>query len=423
MGYLTDIAIRAALRKAKASGKMRRLTDGNSLTLLVLPSGIGRWQLRYSYGGKERTISFGGYPLVSLSEASAKANAARALIRDGVDPVADRRAKKAELRRVVENTFGAAAESWYAFNKLRWTRSTAEKARQYLDKDILPTLRLRPLMHITVQDLGAVVAKIEARGAFNVAKKARQWLNGIFKYSIARGWTDKNPASTLSEVAAPIPEPKNYAHLALDELPELLRALDAYDGSPMTVGAIRLALWTANRPGVTRTLRWSELDLGNALWTIEKGREGMKKGYSHLTPLPRQAVAMLRGLHKLTGNFEHVFIGRGDPLKPMSDNAVNQALAKMGFKGWQTAHGFRHLVSTAMNERGYKADWVERQLAHGDPDKIRGTYNKAVYLEHRRKMMQQWADLLDSLKSDGNVVPMKRKVNWSNHKAMPSSTE
>ena len=158
------------------------------------------------------------------------------------------------------------------------------------------------------------------------------------------------------------------------------------------------ALWTANRPGVTRTLRWSELDLDQALWTIGKGREGMKRGYAHLTPLPNQAVAMLREIHKLTGTFEYVFIGRNDPGKPLSDGAVNMLLKRLGYRGRQTTHGFRHLISTALNEQGYEPDWVERQLAHGDPDKIRGTYNKAMYLESRRKMMQDWADYLDNIK-------------------------
>jgi integrase len=405
MGDLTDKAIQAALKRAKAAGKMGRLSAGHQLTLLITPEGVGRWQQRYSFGSKFRTVSFGSYPAVSLAEATAKSIAARDLLRSGTDPVEHRRAQKAELRRVVENTFGAAAESWYEFNQPRWTKSTAEKARQYLDKDILPSLRLRPITKVTSQDLGDMVAKVESRKAFNVAKKVRQWCSSIFKYSIARGLTRDNPAENLGAVAAPAPEPKNYAHLELGELPELLRALDGYSGSLLTVGAIRLALWTANRPGVTRTLKWDELDLDNAVWTIKKGREGMKKGYSHLTPLPRQAVAMLRDLHKISGTFEHVFIGRGDPLQPMSNMAVNKALEKMGFKGRQTAHGFRHLISTAMNERGYKADWVERQLSHGDPDKIRGTYNKAMYLEPRRKMMQQWADLVDSLKR-GNVFPM-----------------
>jgi integrase len=411
MADLSEKAVQAALRATQNGGRMQRLADGGWLTLLITRDGAARWQQRYSFGGKERTISLGTYPVVSIAEARRKAADERARLREGIDPVEHRRAQKAALRRNVENTFGAAAEAWYEFNAPTWAKATAEKARQYLDKDVLPSLRTRPIANLTPQDLGSVVAKIEERGAHNAAKKARQWCKAIFRYSIARGWISENPAEHLSEVAAPAPEPTNYAHLGRDELPELLCKLDEYTGSAFTIGAIRLALWTANRPGVTRTLRWTELDLESALWTIEKGREGMKRGYSHLTPLPRQAVAMLRSLRKLSGTFEFVFVGRGNPANPMSDAAVNKALAAMGFKGRQTAHGFRHVVSTALNELGYESDWVERQLAHGDPDKIRGTYNKAAYLEPRRKMMQAWADYLDRLRSgtSSKVVALKRR--------------
>jgi integrase len=187
----------------------------------------------------------------------------------------------------------------------------------------------------------------------------------------------------------------------MDELPAFLDALDADEGSSMVKGCAKLALWTANRPGITRTLRWSELDLDDALWTIKRGRKGMKRGYQHFTPLPYQAVAMLREVHKLSGTFEYVFIGRNDPRQPLSDGAVAGMFKRIGYHGKQTMHGFRHLVSTALNELGYERDWVERQLAHGDPDKIRATYNKAHYLDQRRKMMQDWADYLDRLVAAG----------------------
>jgi len=157
-------------------------------------------------------------------------------------------------------------------------------------------------------------------------------------------------------------------------------------------------------------LRWDEVDLDGALWTIQKGREGMKRGYAHLTPLPRQAVAMMRDVQRVTGTFDYVFIGRNDPMKPLSDGAVNGLLKRMGYRGKQTTHGFRHLISTALNEQGYQADWVERQLAHGDPDKIRGMYNKAQYLEKRREMMQAWADYLDKVRTGGEVVALRRSA-------------
>jgi integrase len=401
---LTDLQA----RNAKPRDKAYKLTAGRGLCLMVMPTGAKYWWLRYRFAGREKTLSLGVYPHVTLKRAEVDANQARALLRDGIDPSEHRREQKFALRVAITRTFGDAAEKWIAHNTPRWKPATLEKVRQYLDKDLLPPLAKRPLASITPPELGVVVEKIEQRNALNVAKKTRQWLTKIFEFAIAKGLTTSNPAEYLNAVAAVAPEAKNHPHLTIDELPAFLRALEAYPGSPLVKGATWLALWTANRPGVTRTLRWDELDLDDALWTISKGREGMKKGYSHLTPLPRQAVALLRDLHRSTGTFDYVFIGRNDPRKPMSDGAVNVMLKAMGYGGRQTAHGFRHLVSTALNERGYKPDWVERQLAHGDPDAIRDTYNKASYLAERRKMMQAWADYLDSIKAGGTVVPLRK---------------
>jgi integrase len=401
---LTDIQV----RNAKPKAKPYKLAAGHGLCLFVMPDGARYWRYRYRFAGREKMVSVGVYPAVTLKQAQERAEQARALVRSGADPAEDRREKKLALRLNVERTFGHAAQLWIEHNTPRWRPTTIEKVRQYLDKDLLPPLGRRPLANVTPIELGAVVEKIEARKALNVAKKTRQWLSAIFQFAIAKGLTSANPAEHLGAVAAPSPETQNHAHLGLDELPDFLRALDTYPGSPLTKGATLLALWTANRPGVIRTLRWAEIDLDAALWTIPKGREGMKRGYTHLTPLPRQAVALLRDLHRMTGTYEHVFIGRNDPRKPMSDGAVAAMLKGLGYGGKQTAHGFRHLVSTALNERGFNPDWVERQLAHGDPDEIRGTYNKAHYLDQRRKMMQAWADTLDEIKAGGNVLPFRK---------------
>jgi len=401
---LTDIEARSA----RPRDKLYRLSAGQGLTLAVTPSGAKYWQLRYRFAGKPKTYSVGVYPAIGVAEARAKASAARAHLLNGIDPSEHKRQAKLALRLSVARTFGDAAQRWVDHNTPRWKPATLEKVRQYLDKDLLPPLGKRPLANITPMELGFVVEKIEARKAFNVAKKTRQWLSAIFDYAIAKGLAEHNPAEKLGAVATVAPPSENHAHLSLDELPAFLHALDAYQGSPLTKGATWLALWTANRPGITRTLRWAELDLEDALWTIPKGRPGMKRGYAHLTPLPTQAVALLRDLHRLTGTYEFVFIGRNDPRKPMSDGAINAALKSMGYGGKQTAHGFRHLVSTALNDQGWESDWIERQLAHGDPDEIRGTYNKAQYLDQRRKMMQAWADYLDRIKL-GTLHPVTAK--------------
>jgi integrase len=393
--YLTDQQVKNAMPKAAKY----TLSAGLGLTLLVMADGAKYWRLRYRFGGKAHMIAVGRpYPVTSLRAAHAAAAEFRAMILAGKDPAEQRRiAKLAELERA-GNNFGAAADAWHRFRSNAWDKKTAEQARAYLDKDLLPSLRNRALDAISPAELGKLIARIESRGAFDVAKKSRQWLKAIFSYSRANGWTQVDPARDLAALALPGPTKQSYAHLKLEELPDFLKALDGYDGSELVKACARLALWTANRPGVTRTLRWDELDLDAGLWTIRKGREGMKRGYSHVTPLPIQAVKMLNEIKTRPGNFDYVFYGRNDPRRPMSNGAIAAMFKRIGYHRKQTAHGFRHLISTALNDKGYERDWIERQLAHGDPDKIRGAYNKAQYLEPRRKMMQDWADLLDQLR-------------------------
>lgn len=407
MGKLTD----AQIRNAKPREKKYKLSGGGGLTLIVMPDGAKYWRLRYRFAGKEKELSLGRpYPEMSLKEADAVAQRLRAELVQGKDPGELRLQEKIDRHARVASTFAAAAEEWFAFRARAWAERTRLQVRDYLDKDLLPKLGNRPLASLTTKELASLTRAIEERGAPDVAKKARQWLAAIFEYARAHGWTTNDPTRDLKALVLPTRPGRNYAHLQVEDLPAFLQKLAAIDASPIVKGAAMLALWTANRPGVTRTLKWAELDLDEALWTIERGREGMKRGYAHLTPLPTQAVAMLREIHRLTGTFDYVFIGRNDPMKPLSDGAVNGLLKRMGYRGKQTTHGFRHLISTTLNERGYAADWVERQLAHGDPDKIRGTYNKAAYLEQRRKMMQDWADYLEELKVSPENATLSRRV-------------
>lgn len=404
---LTDLQI----RNAKPRAARYTLPAGKGLTLLVMPDGAKYWRLRYRFGGRARWLSVGApYPETTLKQAETEAFRLRAMLEKGVDPAEERAAQRRAERDHVANTFGDAAEAWHAFRSKAWNAKTAQQVREYLDSDILPKLSKRPLNSVMAPELGELVAAIEGRKAFDVAKKTRQWLKSILSYARANGWTTSDPAKDLAAIALRGPGVQNYPHLPIEELPDFLRALDADKSSELVKACAKLALLTGNRPGVTRTLRWSEVDLEQALWTIEKGREGMKRGYYHLTPLPRQAVVLLRRVHEITGTFDFVFIGRNDPLRPLSDGAVAGLFKRVGYRGKQTMHGFRHLLSTALNNLGYERDWVERQLAHGDPDKIRGTYNKAQYLEQRRKMMQAWADHLDELKRSDKVAPIRKSA-------------
>ena len=233
-------------RTAKPKAKLYRLAAGQGLTLAVMPSGAKYWQLRYRFGGKPKTYSIGVYPEVSLADARAKTSAARARLLSGIDPSEHKRQARLALRLSVARTFGDAAQKWVDHNTPRWKPATLEKVRQYLDKDLLPPLGRRPLANITPLELGFVVEKIEARKAFNVAKKTRQWLSAIFDYAIAKGLAEHNPAEKLSSVATVAPPSENHAHLSIEELPGFLRALDEYQGSPLTKGATWLAIWTGS---------------------------------------------------------------------------------------------------------------------------------------------------------------------------------
>ncbi len=359
----TDLQVRSAPPR----DKKYKISGGRGLTLIVMPDGLKYWRLRYRFGGKAKEISLRRpYPEMTLKAAAAEADRMRLMIADQIDPAEQRFQKKLQQRQESDNTFGAAAEAWFGFRSKAWAARTAAQVRHYLDKDLLPALGKRSIAAMTTKELAVFTGDIERRGAPDVAKKARQWLSAIFAFARANGWTDKDPVRDLHAVVHPSGRSKNYAH-RIDELPHFLRALEKIDASPLVRAAVMLTLWTANRPGVTRTLRWQEINLDEALWTIEKDRDGMKRGYLHHTPLPKQAVAMLQDVHQMTGTFEFVFAGRNDPRKPLSDGAINALIKRLGYRGRQTTHGFRHLIGTALNERGFEADWVERQLAPGDP--------------------------------------------------------
>jgi integrase len=406
---LTELQVKGA----KPQAKKYVMSAGRSVVLVVMPDGAKYWRWRYRVAGKARSISLGSpYPKTTLKGAHAKADEFRALRDDGVDPAEKRKMEKQTNKEQMANTFGQAAEAWFSFHN-EWSERTAGLARMYLDNDLLPNLKTRPIDHITAIELGAVMAKIEARGAFDAARKVRGWLRAIFEYARAKGWTKVDPARDLDAVAQCAPAKRKHAHLQLDEFPDFLAKLDAYSGSVIVKSCTRLSIWTANRPGITRTLRWSEVNLSKGVWVIERGRDEMKRGYFHVTPLPTQAMGMLREIHKITGNHTHVFFGHHDHSLPLSDGAVAGLIGRIGYRHKQTPHGFRHVISTALNEwkkaKGYDSDWIERQLAHGDPDEVRDIYNEAMYLEPRRMMMQDWADYVDQQTALGICARLPRQ--------------
>ncbi|MBK5397451.1 integrase arm-type DNA-binding domain-containing protein [Pseudomonas sp. TH39(2020)] len=400
---LTD----TAARTAKPREKLYRMADAAGLCLEVTPSGSKLWRFRYRFGGKAKMMGLGAYPTVTLAKARERREEARRLLANGIDPTAHKQAEKT-AQSALAHTFEELAREWYAYNSPRWATSTAAKALQYMEADILPVIGQRPVKEVTRPELVALVRKVEKRGALNVAGKIRQWLSQIFRYGLAKGSVESNPATDLDVVAAIAPRTKNHPHVPLSEIPILLDKLDAANCDVMTRIAVRLLLLTGVRPGELRHAPWCEIDLESATWTIPAAR--MKARRPHVVPLPHQAVTSLLELKEITGSYPIAFPGRNNRERPQSENTVNKALHQIGYEGRQTGHGFRHLLSTELNSRGYNRDWIERQLAHGDQDEIRDTYNHAHYLEQRRQMMQAWADSIDALCAGVNVVNIKRKA-------------
>jgi integrase len=400
---LTD----STIKSAKPKEKSYKLGDAHGLFLLINTNGSKLWRLKYRVAGKEKGLAIGSYPIVGLQQARQLRDEARRLLAQGLDPGEHKKASK-QAQTIEGLTFEAVAREWFAYNAPRWAESTAYKAKLYLENDLLPSIGRRPVKAITRPELVELVRKVEARGTLNAAGKIRQWLQQIYRYGLAKGVVDTNPATDLDVVAAPAQARRHHPHVPISELPELLSRLDDARLHQLTRWAIRLLVFTAVRPGELRAARWSEFELAGATWTIPAQR--MKARRPHIVPLPRQALVILRQLQEITGGYPLLFPGQQKVERPMSENTINKALRLIGYEGRQTGHGFRHLLSTELNGRGYNRDWIERQLAHGDQDEILDTYNHATYLEQRREMMQSWADSIDALCTGANVVSIKHKA-------------
>ncbi len=390
---LTNIAI----RNAKPGPKPIRLFDGGGLYLEISPAGGKHWRLKYRYGGKEKRLALGSYPTIPLAEAREGSEAARKLLASGVDPsVAKREAKVVQQASI--DTFALIAEEWFAKFRHTWADNTAETVISRLRKDIFPYIGARPICEITPPELLMVIRRIEARGAVETARRDLQKCGQIFRYGIATGRSERDVAADLQGAIAP-PKKRHFASIhEPKEIGELLRAIEGYQGSAVTRCALKLAPLTFVRPGELRHAEWTEIDLETAEWRIPAAR--MKMREKHIVPLSRQAVETLQELYPLTGTGRFVFSGERSRSRPMSENTVLAALRRLGYeKGEMTGHGFRSMASTILHEQGWASDVIERQLAHGDRNKIRAAYNFAQHLPERRRMMQAWADYLDKLRA------------------------
>lgn len=388
---LTD----TAARQAKPKVKSYSLGDAGGLSLFVDKNGSKAWHFRFSWRQHQQRISLGSYPEITLKEARQLRDQARSLVEKGIDPRQQRRDETFAASANARKTFEVVANEWFAFKAPRMLKAKkggAVQSRRYLDKDLIPVLGTIPIIEVKRSDVLIPIRRIEARGALCVARKCRTWLKEIFRYAIATGYIDTNPASDLDIVAIKEPPERHNPMLRREELKDFLLTLRDFNGAEYTRSAIRILLLTGVRTGELRYATRSQFDLEAALWTIPpdavkqlrkviRGRDGDKVP-AYLVPLSQQAVNEIEKVYEMTGRYTLLLPGRIDPTQPLSDGTINMALKRMGYEGRLTGHGIRATISTALNEMGYNEDWVEAQLSHAGSGKIRKTYNHAEYVEH-----------------------------------------
>lgn len=382
------------IRRAKPEAKAYTLGDGQGLSLLIEPNGSKSWRFRYRYAGKPKMISLGVYPTITLADARSRRDDARKLVAEGKNPSEIRKEQKIALQTESESAFEKIAKEWHQMKSAKWSEGYASDIMEAFQNDIFPYVGARPVGEIKPLELLNVLRKIEKRGALEKMRKVRQRCSEVFRYAIATGRAEYNPAADLSS-ALDVHQSKHFPFLKADEIPDFLRALDGYTGSRLVLIATKLLMITGVRTIELRASLWSEFDLDNAIWEIPAERMKMRK--AHLVPLSTQALDLLKELEIMTGNYRYVFPGRNDPYKPMSEASINQLIKRIGYSGRLTGHGFRHTLSTILHEQGFESSWIEMQLAHVDKNNIRGTYNHAQYLNRRREMMDWYSSYIFSM--------------------------
>jgi integrase len=398
-------------KNAKPKDKPYKLSDGGGLFLLVNTDGTKYWRMAYRFDGVQRLLAFGKYPEITLAAARKKRMEARDKLNAGIDPAEAKRADKAEKAAASANTFEKLARAWHATRLDTWRESTAKDTINRLEKDIFPEIGKLPIASITHQQMIAALRKVEERGAREVAHRLKATCARVFSYANQHGIENKNPAADLKDVLKPTVS-GHFAAIAPKELPAFLASLrnnNARLYAPTRI-AIRLMLLIFVRSSELRTTPWSEINLDTGEWIIPWQR--MKRGKLTVNPdttdhhvcLSRQGIELLRELKAYTGGSPYLFPNQRDHRKPMSGDAIRMALNRMGYEGKMTTHGFRALAMTTLKESlGYRHEVVDRQLAHAQKDKIASAYDRAQFLEERKKMMQHWADYLDGVEG-GTVI-------------------
>lgn len=392
-GRLTDLQ----LRNLATREKPYKVADGNSLYVLVAPTGLRAWRWKYHFAGKEKVLPLGAYPEVTLASARSARDDARKKVLAGIDPVEQRREAKVALLAAHENSFEAVARAWHKVWRVGKHERYSEDVMSRLERNVLPTIGHKPVSQIEPKDLVRLMETIQGRGATDIARRVRDMCSQIFRYAVTKGLTSRNPAAEFkpSDVL-PQRETQNHARIDESELPELLLKIEAYKGAPLTRLAMKLLALTFVRTSELIEAKWTEIDFDRAEWRIPEERMKMRR--AHIVPLAPQTIQVLRTLEVVSGKSEWLFPGDRDCTKPMSNNTILKALERMGYKGKMTGHGFRGLASTALYERQFPSDHIELQLAHVR-GKIRGAYDHSRQLPQRREMMEFWAAHLETCMS------------------------
>jgi integrase len=387
---LTDIIA----KNAKPQKTQFKLFDEKGLFLLVTPNGSKYWRMKYRFDGKEKLLSFGTYPETSLKEARNKRDTARKQIQEGFDPSQEK--KLAKLTRLInsENSFENVAREWHEKQNQRLTAKHSKTVLKRLETDMFPLLGSRPINQITAPELLVTIQKIEKRGAIDLAHRAMQTAGQILRYAIATSRTQRDISADLRG-ALTVRKKVNHANLKEDELPEFLQKLSNYEGDLRTKIALELLVLTFVRTGELRGAKWQEINFKSAEWHIPAER--MKMREKHIVPLSTQVVELLHQIRTLHNNPDFVFPSHTNPNNSISENTLLYAMYRMGYHSRATPHGFRATASTILNERNFRSEVIEKQLAHGERNKVRASYNHAQYLPERREMMQWWSDYLEKL--------------------------
>ena len=389
---LTDTKV----KNLKPKDKPYKKADSNGLFIYVTALGTKYWRQKYRINGREKLLSHGEYPFITLQKARNLRDQAREQIKQGTDPALTKQAEKVGKR----NDFESIARAWHETQSPDWSTNHISKVIVSLEKDIFPAIGTIPITEIRTPLLLDTLRQIEKRGSFEQSRRVAQRVSSVFRFAIASGITDYNPAQDL-QGALKKPKKKNYAFIDAKELPKFTDALDAVNAHPVIKLATEMLMLTFSRTGELRSAEWTDFNLHDRIW--ERSADKMKNDRTHLVPLSDRAIEILAELKPYTGHRQFVFASPSKPRQPISDMAILQVIKRMGYQGKMTGHGFRHLASTTLNEMGYNPDVIEKQLAHIDGT-TRGVYNKAEYLDERTKLMQDWSTFV--LSSSVKVIPI-----------------